>query len=328
MTLLIDRAGFAAQMHKILMTHAALGNEEIDGMRLLQLLAGVTVETLLLFDDPDEGLMATFRHLEEHLGCAPCPGRLGAEALPPAYVTDRETEQGRMLARKLFEEWLDCAYNFQEMIVFFAHNVIVRLEEAGQPRAETFRLYMECAARCMAYEIAAQELCDIVIDMKVGGEGWSLGESVSGLSAVAGRCLALSSETRLLQERERERPGNPHGRLDQVAYVMTQEAVRLGIPAGTDWRFGLAANDCPASAPFDLIFSLWPCCREFFEVINLSDPVDQAVACAKAAGRMLAVAAGGEMPELEPVIAKPLAMAAMTETYRVICRQEAAVSQI
>jgi hypothetical protein len=32
------------------------------------------------------------------------------------------------------------------------------------------------------------------------------------------------------------------------------------------------------------------------------------------------------MPGLEPVIAKPLAMAAMTETYRVVSREEALVS--
>jgi hypothetical protein len=33
------------------------------------------------------------------------------------------------------------------------------------------------------------------------------------------------------------------------------------------------------------------------------------------------------MPGLEPVIAKPLAMAAMTETYRVVSRDKAALAQ-
>ncbi|MBU0859765.1 MAG: hypothetical protein KJ667_07490, partial [Alphaproteobacteria bacterium] len=115
-------------------------------------------------------------------------------------------------------------------------------------------------------------------------------------------------------------------RLDQLSYVMTQEAVRLGIPAGTDWRFGLAANDCPTSAPYDLLDSLEPDCDEFLAIIGLDDKVDRAVACAKAAGRMLAVAAGGEAPEIEPVIAKPLAMAAITETYKTVCRGDNAVS--
>ena len=34
---------------------------------------------------------------------------------------------------------------------------------------------------------------------------------------------------------------------------------------------------------------------------------------------MLAVACGGEKPDLEPAIAKPLSMAALTETYKSAC---------
>ena len=43
---------------------------------------------------------------------------------------------------------------------------------------------------------------------------------------------------------------------------------------------------------------------------------DYAVACAKAAGRMIAVVSGGEEPEIAPVISKPLALAAMMEMYK------------
>jgi hypothetical protein len=318
MSILIDKAGFTAQMHESLLAQAALGGQEIDGMRLIQLMSGILVETLLLFDDPDEGLIATFSLLEQQMGCVAHSGAMGRDALPPGWLVDYETEQGRSLARKLFEDWLDCAYEFHDLIVFIVQNLLLRLEQDGQPRGETLRIFMECATRCLAYEIAAQELCDIVIESKIGKEGWTLGESVAGLSAVSGRCLALSQNACQIFSG----PALPD-KLDQVSYVMTQEAVRLGIPAGTDWRFGLAANDCPVTAPFDLIFSLWPCCKEFLALINLNDPVDQAVACAKAAGRMLAVAAGGENPDMEPVIAKPLAMAAMTDTYKTVCRDEA-----
>ena len=319
MSYLYDKAGFAANMYAQLLSHAALGGEETDGMRLLQMLAGILTEALLLFDEPDEGLAATYDRLAALLACEPAEGEIAARALPPAYIIDFETEQGRAIARRMFEDWLDCAYEFHDLMIFMIHNVITRMEEDGQPRAEVLRLFIECANRAMAYEIAAQELCDIVIDRKIGQEGWSLPECVAGLSAMAGRCLALSQNAAAGYSV----PTLPE-RLDQVAYVMTQEAVRLGIPAGTDWRFGLAANDCPASAPYDLIFSLEPDCNEFFRIINLGGKVDQAVACAKAAGRMLAVAAGGDAPEIEPVIAKPLAMAAITETYLTVCRGDTA----
>lgn len=321
MSALIDKADFTGHIFRHLMSHAVLAGEEIDGMKLIQHLAGLMTETLLLFEDPDIALEATYDKLAKLLDCEPCAGFLASRALPPPYMIDFETEQGRAIAKSLFEDWLDCAYEFHDLVVFIAHNIIVRMEEAGQPRGEIFRLLIECTNRCMAYEIAAQELCDIVIDQKIGREGWSLGESVSGLSAIAGRCLALSQNACELFAV----PALPD-KLDQVAYVMTQEAIRLGIPAGTDWRFGLAANDHGLSAPHELINSLDPVCREFFRVISLNNLVDQAVACAKAAGRMLAVAAGGEIPEIEPVIAKPLAMAAMTETYRTVCTQEAILS--
>ena len=321
MSLLVDKADFTAHIYRHLMSHAVLAEEEIDGMKLLQLLAGITTETLLLFDQPDFALEATYDKLASLLGKEAFIGELGIRALPPSYVIDYETEQGRGIAKVLFEDWLDCAYEFHELIVAVIHNVLVRMELAGQPRGETFRLFIECTNRCMAYQIAAQELCDIVIDEKIGNEQWSLGESVTGLSAIAGRCLALSQNACELFSV----PSLPD-KLDQLAYVMTQEAIRLGIPAGTDWRFGLAANDCGSSAPYELINSLEPCCRSLFNVINLSYLPDQAVACAKAAGRMLAVAAGGDIPEIEPVIAKPLAMAAMTETYKTVCTQEAILS--
>jgi hypothetical protein len=320
MSILIDKAGFAARICQRLMKHAAIDGAEIDGMRLLQVLAGLTVETLLLFDDADEGLAATYRQLSILLNCEPMAGALAENALPPSHQLDAETEQGRALARRLFEDWLNCAYEFHDIVTFIVHNVICRMEAEGQPRAELLRLFIEITNRCMAYEIAAQELCDIVIDEKVSIDNWSLCECVSGLSAAAGRCLALSVNTGALFG-----VGKHPDHLDQVAYVMTQEAIRLGIPAGTDWRFGLAANDHPCTAPYDLIFGLEPACQGFFKALGLDSYFDQSVALAKAAGRMLALAAGGESPEIEPVIAKPLAMAAMTDTYRTV-RREAAVA--
>ncbi len=321
MSYLYNKAGFAARVYDRLALNASL-EDETDGMRLLQLMAGMLTETLMLFDEPDEGLPATYDRLAAMLNTHAFLGPVAPQALPPAYVLDYETEQGRAIARALFEDWLSCAYEFHDIILFIFHNIILRMEQAGQQRREeTLRLLMECTTRALAYELAAQELCDIVIDRKISREGWSLAEGVAGLSAVAGRSLALSQNA---CERF-DSPSLPD-LLDQVAYVMTQEAVRLGVPAGTDWRFGLAANDCPCSAPYDLIYSLEPHCRELFRVLGLGDQMDQSVAAAKAAGRMLAIAAGGLSPEIEPVIAKPLAMAAITETYRTVCRGEAVVS--
>ncbi len=309
---LSDKADFTRHMVRCLLARCQHPSRGVDGMKLVHLLAGVMVETVLLFDESDRGLESLYARLAEQLSCEPMEGPLGERVLPAPYLIDRDTEHGRAMARRLFEDWHDCTHEFMDLALFIIHQMVVAMEEDGQPRAEVFRLLIECTNRSLAYEIAAQELCDIVIDRKIGAEGWSLCESISGLSAVAGRSLALSRHGHNIPDD-----------LDKVAYVMTQEAIRLGIPAGTDWRFGLAANDMPTSAPYELIAALEPLCRDLFFLIGLHGQVDQAVACAKAAGRMLALVSGGERPEVEPVIAKPLAMAAMSDTYKTVCREYA-----
>lgn len=320
---LTNKPDMGARLYTGLIELATDPRRGTDSMTLIQLMAGVLVETYLVFDKPDEAMQGSFAKLTQMLGCPPHSGYLAPEALPPAHIIDYETERGRSAARVFFEDWLDCAFEFHELILTILHNILVSWEEEGQPRAESYRLLVECTMRCMAFEISAQELCDVVIEQKVANEGWSLGDCIASLSALAGRRLALSLNSDTC---ELFRGSDLPECLDRVVYVMTQEAVRLGVPAGSDWRFGLAANDVPVNAPTELIRGMEPCCQSFFAAINVADQYMQSVACAKAAGRMLAVAAGGEVPEIEPTIAKPLAMAAITETYKSICIESAFIS--
>ncbi len=320
---LTNKPEMAARLYSGLVNLASDPARGVDCMKVIQHIAGVLTETYLVFDEPDIAMDASFKELSGLLGCLPSNQKLDIGALPPANIIDFETERGRMAARLFFEEWLDCAYEFHSLILVVIQNILCSWEADGQPRAETFRLLVECTHKCMSFELAAQELCDIVIEKKVALEGWSLGDSIASLSAVAGRRLAQSlNMDACMIFRGNDLPEN----LDHVVYVMTQEAVRLGVPAGTDWRSGLAANDVPVSAPIDLIISIEPYCSSFFKAINMHSQYEQSVACAKAAGRMLAVAAGGEVPEMEPAIAKPLAMAAITETYKSVCMEQACVS--
>jgi len=297
----------------------ALSKDEwgaVDQMRVVQYMAGVLVETYLVFEDPDQALNTGFTKLCSLLNAEPVLGDLGMNSLPPAHVIDVETEKGREIAREVFEENMECAFEFHDLILSVMHNMIVGWEDDGVSRGETLRLLIECTLRCMAFEIAAQELCDIMIDVNIADQGWKIGDCVSGLSAISGSRLAISLNTEFCMTfRGSELPFH----LDQLSTVMTAEAVRLGVPAGSDWRFGLPANDMPPNAPYALIAQLEPICESFFDTIHLMCEYDQAVACAKAAGRMLAVAAGGECPEIEPAIAKPMAMAAITESYKSVC---------
>lgn len=313
---LTNKPDMGARLYKDIIALASDPERGTDSMAVIQHMAGVLVETYLVFEKPDEAMMAGMSKLSNLLGVEPLAGDLDINALPPANIIDCETERGRQAARLLFEDWLDCAYEFHDLIITIIHNIIVSWEEDGQSREETLRLLAECAMRCMVFEIAAQELCDVVIEEKVAGEGWGLQECIASLSAVAGRRLAISLQAEYCEIFSgSDVPEN----LDRIAYVMTQEAVRLGVPAGSDWRFGLPANDIPVNAPIDLIFGIEPYCAAFFDALKIDDDYFQSICCAKAAGRMVAVAAGGEIPEIEPAIAKPLAMSAMSETYKSVC---------
>ena len=313
---LTNKPDMGARLYSGLIALASEPGRGTNVMRLIQHMAGVLVETYLVFDTPEQSMQASFQKLAKLLTVAPVAGPLGRAALPPGHVMDYETEKGREAARQFFVGWLDCAHGFHDLFLTILHNLMVTWEEDGLPRAESFRLLVECTMRAMTYEVAAQELCDLVIEKKIAQDRWSLADCVAALSAVAGHRLALSLQADVCHVfKGADLPEN----LDKIVYVMTQEAVRLGVPAGTDWRFGLAANDMPVNPPVDLIGAVEPYCLGFFRAVGVSSQYDQAVCCAKAAGRMLAVAAGGETPEMEPAIAKPLAMMAITETYKSVC---------
>lgn len=153
----------------------------------------------------------------------------------------------------------------------------------------------------------------------MGRDGWTLGDCLGGLSGAAGWRLAKYNLLHKKLPKENV-PVLDSFVLDDLIAVMTNEAIRMGIPAGSDWRFGLAANDCELNPPTELLEGVEPYTQLFFSAIPMPDLKDQAVACAKAAGRMLAVLAGGDNPEIAPVIAKPLAMMAITETYQAFWR--------
>ena len=127
-----------------------------DGMKVIQHIAGVLVETYLVFDEPDQAMDASLKELSELLGCKPWNGKLPAGALPPAHILDNETERGRMAARLFFEEWLDCAFEFHHLMLVIIHNILVSWEAEGLPRQDSLRLLVECTHKAMGFELAAQ----------------------------------------------------------------------------------------------------------------------------------------------------------------------------
>jgi hypothetical protein len=303
-------------------------------MDMACVLGGALAEIALADEAPDVALQGALTRLARDVGCAPAAGAVPPGVLPPAHGVDAATEDGRAAARAVWEDGPDDPRAFEASARAVAADLIAAWEGgAALPRARALRVVVELARRALAFEFAAQELCDAVIERRLAPGLWSPGEGITALAAAAGRRQALGLGGAYVQGPAGPPAARPPpvwalpmpGALDALARVMTREAVRGGVEAGTDWRLGLAANDMPLSAPVELIRGVEPMCQGFFRAIALPSWREQAVACAKAAGRMLAVAAGGALPDIEPAIAKPLAMAALAETYRYVSHTRASL---
>ncbi|MBL8641656.1 MAG: hypothetical protein JNL76_06005 [Alphaproteobacteria bacterium] len=311
----VEKAEVAHLLQESLSKMAFTEGKGTDIRLMLQVMGGVLTETAFFFESPDETLQSIYTKISAVLGCDAYEGDLPYWIDFDPVQIDSYTERGRVLARMAMEDWADCEFGFVDMLTMLTHHMMISWEEEGIPRAESFRLLIEYATRCMCFEVAAQELCDVLIEKKMGRDGWTLGDCLGGLSGAAGWRLAKLNLLYNKKDKE-EVPCPSDFDLEHLVTAMTTEAVRMGVPAGSDWRFGLAANDCPANPPIELLNGVEPYAQLFFSAVPMHDMRDQAVACAKAAGRMLAVLSTGDEPEIAPVIAKPLAMMAMTETYQ------------
>ncbi|MBL3677636.1 MAG: hypothetical protein JKP92_09100 [Alphaproteobacteria bacterium] len=309
---------------------SALGPDgsEASPLALVCALGGAITELAFATDDAGATGQAILTRVARVIQAAPAEGAVPPGLLPSPHALDTATEAGRGGARIFWEDGPSCEHAFAALLVDVCAGVLLAWEGTAHiPRARGLRVLAEVTHRAMAFEFAAQELCDAVIERRLTPGLWGVGECITALAAAAGRRQALALGGAFVSGAPVVACGLPMpGALNAVACVMTREAVRGGVEAGTDWRFGLAANDMPLSAPVDLIRGVEPVCQGLFRVLGLPSWRDQAVACAKAAGRMLAVAAGGSLPEIEPAIAKPLAMAALAETYRYVSHTRASMT--
>ena len=214
-----NKPEMGARFYSALLKLAHCPEKGTDSMKVIQYMAGVLVETYLVFDDPDIAMEGSFSKMCNNLKCEPYSEELWNFALPPAHIIDSETERGRTAARIFFEDWMDCAFEFHEVVLEMVQGVLLSWENEGIPREESLRLLIDCTKLAMAFEITAQELCDVAIDHHVSKMGWTLSDCMGALSAVAGRRLAISLNQNACEIfKGCEIPDN----LDRIVYVMTK----------------------------------------------------------------------------------------------------------
>lgn len=279
----------------------------LDTSRMIEIYAGMVCELLLEYDLPGEMMAGLMDSLKSNLRLQDAALLDDAAlSMPPIYVLDREIEFGRAFSREIvLEEWDDVHDALKILSNLIVYDFTI-WEEQGLDRMENLSFFQECLRLALAFEFAAQDLCDMFIEDRIAYERWSLADCIKGLCATAGYQIS---------QNEQEHKSHYLQPIEEAIFIMSQEALRLGVPGGHDWSKTLPVNDEMVSPPKTLIQESRPLCLRYMKFIKVKDPMISGAMIAKAAGRMLAVASGGDFPEIESVISKPMAMLALKHSF-------------
>lgn len=280
---------------------------KVDMARVIMILAGLLTETLVEYEEPDAVMEQTFYRVADLLDAEPVEGELGPNVMPPAYDIDRDTELGRKLARFSAERLPKELDDIHEIAIAFVISDFPQWDkENGQSTELSFRILIECVIASLTFEMAAQDFCDVLIEDFIA-EGWPVDRALHAMAALAGVYLQEAIGLKLAGGSELE---------DGLVMVMANEAARHGVKGGRDWRGLDIANDQQESDLADFVAELRPSIEEFFEMVELDDPLFRAVAVGKSAGRMVAVTSVEEVGHLQAPVAKSLARTGMIQGMR------------
>lgn len=190
------KANTALEMTRYVATLSHVRGKGIDVFMALQLYAGIMVETALYFEAPLDALEAILDKFTAGMDKKPYKGELPLFVCPPAYIVEDNAERGRELARQLMCDWEQDIYGFVDLIIYLANHNLAEWDNQDIPVDESSRLVIECAWRAMAYEIAAQELCDAALDHMMIQHDWELADCLVSLSGAAGAFIAEEHQSK------------------------------------------------------------------------------------------------------------------------------------
>jgi len=272
-------------------------------LRLINVWGGALAECLLDYDVPENAVEECLAEI----GIAVDPDVWMAPMPRSASACEIDIELGRTLSRLYLGDGLE--WSLTSRTAFTEVGRGLRGLAGGDDICDA--LMAESLRTAVRYELGAHGICDRAIEVKISGQRWTIADCILGLSALAG-----SHQARLMMDAGISNPASLEKALDDLMRVMMEEAVRHGVPEEVNLLHGIPANDVQTPIHADLIRSIEPLALTVLEELNVIDRTNQAIALAKAAGRMVAVAAAGEAPDIEHVVARPLALSAMMGAFR------------
>jgi hypothetical protein len=269
-------------------------------IRMVSLYAGLLTETLMEYEEPDVVMEQAFHRIADLLHADPSDGEGPDPLMPLAYTVDHDTELGRHLARNVADKLpkgLDDVHEIAIALVI-GNFPLWESEEFGRDRL--LRLLIDTVITALTFEMATQDFCDLLIEEFIA-DTRSVSEGILAIAAVAGHLFDIA----------RNHSPLPDDAELQVTNVMVRESLRHGTPGVKNWGVLAPANDAAADDIPEYISILKPQIDEFFVLIGMEDPLGQAVAVAKAVGRMVAVITVEDVGQIHPSIAKSLAKTGM-----------------
>jgi len=275
----------------------------INLLRLVNLWGGALAECLLDYETPEGAAEDCLLEI----GITMDTDAWVAPALRSASACEQDIELGRTLSRLYLGDGLEWSLNARNALTEVGRGIrnLAGADEACDA------LMAESLRTAVRYELGAHGICDRAIDVKIAGQRWTIADCILGLSALAG-----SHQARLMGDAGIHNHASLEKALDDLMRVMMEEAIRHGVPEEVSLLHGIPANDMQQSINAELIRSMEPLALTVLEELHMLDRTNQAIALAKAAGRMVAVAAAGESPDIEHVVARPLALVAMMGGFR------------
>ncbi len=282
--------------------HYTTESGHVNLIRLLTVAAGGLAEALFDYDNAPDAAEDCLKDIAGF----PVPMDLQAPLLRSAIAQEQDIELGRQIARGVLNEHIETSWLFRQGIVAMCQSVFAKV-----PGEEAFALFAESLRVGVGYEMAAHNICDRAIEVKIAGQHWTIGDCITALSGLCG-----ARQGNLMAAVGVGAPESIQRMMDDLIQVMIEEAVRHGVPESVGPRHGVAANDVVYNIPRTLIDAIEPLALSVIEDHHILEPAIQVVALAKAAGRMMAVAAAGEVPDMDHVVARPLALGAMIAGFR------------
>lgn len=272
-------------------------------LRLANIWGGALAECLLDYEGPE----AEAETVLLEIGIMQQSDDFIMPSLRSAVASEQDMELGRTLARMYLGDGLEWSHVARHAFVEVGRGIRILCgsDDAGDA------LLADSLRTAVRYELGAHGICDRAIEVKIAGQRWTIADCILGLSALAG-----SHQARLMMDAGIANGASLEKSLNDLMRVMMEEAVRHGVPEEVNLLHGIPANDTKTVIHADLLRSMEPLALTVLEEMHMLDRTNQAIALAKAAGRMVAVAAAGEAPDIEHVVARPLALCAMMGAFR------------